>query len=73
MNTIIINDLEAMKAKKKNQMRVEKINYNTVLVMVMKKEWIWIMRRISHRKTQKKITNQFSSQSEIDQIGHQQV
>ena len=52
-----------MKAKKKNKMKVEKVNYNTgLMMMITNKEWVRIMRRHIHRTTQMTAANKLSIQ-----------
>ena len=57
------NSREAMKAMKKHQVKVEKVNKNMGLMMVMmKKECWWIMSRHINRKTHMTTTNKLRSQ-----------
>ena len=54
--------------KNKNQMKVEEVNYNTVLAMLgMNKEFRCMMRRHRHRKTQMTTANQHGSDDVEDE------
>ena len=43
------------------------------MMVIIKKEWVWIMRRHSHRTTHMMPANELRIQPEIDQEGRQKV